>query len=93
MEVYADNAATTTLSERALDAMLPYLRMSANPSSLHRPGLAAGAALEDARERIAACLNASPREIWFTSGGTEADNQALLTAGASWTPTSTTCRR
>ena len=82
MEVYADNAATTTLSERALDAMLPYLRMSANPSSLHRPGLAAGAALEDARERIAACLNASPREIWFTSGGTEADNQALLTAAS-----------
>ena len=79
--VYADNAATTQMSRAAIDAMMPYMEtVYGNPSSLHSVGQQAAEALQNARERIAACLNASPREIYFTSGGSEADNQAILSA-------------
>ena len=81
MTVYADNAATTRMSRAAIDTMLPYMEtIYGNPSSLHSVGQQAAAALLSARERIAGCLNAAPREIYFTSGGSEADNQALLSA-------------
>ena len=83
MQVYADNAATTKMSRVAIDAMLPYMEtVFGNPSSLHSIGQRAQEALTDARETIAACLNASPKEIYFTSGGSEADNQALLSMAA-----------
>ncbi len=83
MPIYADNAATTQMSRVALDAMLPYMQtVFANPSSLHSPGQRAKEALTEARETVAACLNASPKEIYFTSGGSEADNQALLSMAA-----------
>ena len=79
--VYADNAATARMSRAAIGAMLPYMEtIYGNPSSLHSVGQQAAAALLSARERIAGCLNAAPREIYFTSGGSEADNQALLSA-------------
>ena len=79
--VYADNAATTQMSRAAIDAKLPYMEtIYGTPSSLHSVGQPAAEALQNARERIAACLNASPREIYFTSGGSEADNQAILSA-------------
>ena len=79
--VYADNAATTQMSRTAIEAMLPYLKtIYGNPSSLHSVGQQAAEALQNARERITKCLNASPREIYFTSGGSEADNQAILSA-------------
>ena len=81
MQVYADNAATTKMSQTAIRAMLPYMdRIYGNPSSLHSVGQEAAEALQSARETIARCLNASPSEITFTSGGSEADNQALLSA-------------
>ena len=81
MLVYADNAATTKISGRALEAMMPYYEtIYGNPSSLHTYGQRAKEGLENARERIAKNLGASPREIWFTSGGTEADNMAIRTA-------------
>ena len=81
MYVYADNAATTKLSKVALDAMIPYYEtVYGNPSSLHSAGQAAKEALEDARARVAACLGCEPREIYFTSGGSEADNQAIISA-------------
>ncbi len=81
MFVYADNAATTKMSQVALDAMLPYFTENyANPSSLHTPGQKAKEALEDARARLAKCLGCEPREIYFTSGGSEADNQAIISA-------------
>ena len=79
--VYADNAATTQMSRTAIEAMLPYMEtIYGNPSSLHSVGQQASEALQSARERVAKCLNASPREIYFTSGGSEADNQAILSA-------------
>lgn len=79
--IYADNAATTQMIRAAIDAMLPYLEtIYGNPSSLHSVGQQAAGALLSARDRIAKCLNASPREIYFTSGGSEADNQAILSA-------------
>ena len=79
--IYADNAATTQMSRAAIDAMLPYLEtIYGNPSSLHSVSRQAAGALLSARDRIAKCLNASPREIYFTSGGSEADNQAILSA-------------
>lgn len=79
--IYADNAATTKLSRAALDVMMPYLEHAyGNPSSLHRPGQIARRALDDARNDIADILNCAPQEITFTSGGTEANNQAILTA-------------
>lgn len=81
--IYADNAATTKMSETAIAAMLPYMREQfGNPSSLYAFGQKAKEALEDARARIAACLGADPKEITFTSGGSEADNQALRSAAA-----------
>lgn len=81
MKIYADNAATTKMSNAAINAMLPYMNeIYGNPSSLHSVGQAAAEALMDARNRIAACIGALPREIIFTSGGSEADNQAILSA-------------
>lgn len=81
MKIYADNAATTKMSTAAIHAMLPYMdEIYGNPSSLHSAGQRANEALTDARERIAASLNCDPREITFTSGGSEADNQAILSA-------------
>ena len=83
MHVYADNAATTRVSKTALDAMLPYFtEIYGNPSSLHSFGQEAKEALENARERIAKHLGCQPREVYFTSGGTEADNMAIRTAAA-----------
>lgn len=79
--IYADNAATTKMSKRAIEAMLPYFDEGyGNPSSLHSAGQRAAEALASSREKIASCLHALPREITFTSGGSEADNQALLSA-------------
>ena len=81
MFVYADNAATTCVSRAALDAMLPYLLEDyGNPSSLYAFGQKAQEALQEARETVAACIGAAPREIYFTSGGSEADNQAIVSA-------------
>ena len=81
MFVYADNAATTCVSRAALDAMLPYLLEDyGNPSSLYAFGQRAQEALQEARETVAKCINAQPREIYFTSGGSEADNQAIVSA-------------
>ena len=83
MQVYADNAATTKMSKTAIDAMLPYMEtVFGNPSSLHTVGQKAAEALFDARKRIAACLGCTSQEIYFTSGGSEADNQAILSAAA-----------
>ena len=81
--IYADNAATTRMSEAAIDAMLHCAKETwGNPSSLYDFGQRAREALEDARARIAKCLGASPRELIFTSGGSEADNQAIRSAAA-----------
>ena len=81
MKIYADNAATTKMCTAAIDAMLPFLdRIYGNPSSLHSAGQEAAEALAEARQRIAACIGADPGELVFTSGGSEADNQALLSA-------------
>mgnify|MGYP003289447011 CR=1 FL=1 len=81
MYVYADNAATTKISTVALDAMMPcFDKFYGNPSSLHTAGQEAKEVLEDARARIAKCLGCEPREILFTSGGSEADNQAIISA-------------
>ena len=81
MRVYADNAATTAMSQVAIDAMLPYFnKVYGNPSSLHTIGQEAKEALEAARVTVAECLGCQPREIYFTSGGSEADNQAIISA-------------
>ena len=81
MQIYADNAATTKMSRTAIDAMVPYLEnVYGNPSSLHSVGQRAAEALANARQTVADCLGAQAREITFTSGGSEADNQALLSA-------------
>ncbi|MBR4549059.1 MAG: cysteine desulfurase NifS [Oscillospiraceae bacterium] len=81
MFVYADNAATTSVSKAALDAMLPYLTENyGNPSSLYAFGQRAQEALQEARETVAHYINADPKEIYFTSGGSEADNQAIVSA-------------
>ena len=81
MHVYADNAATTAMSQVAIDAMLPYFnKVYGNPSSLHSIGQEAKEALDAARATVAACLGCEPREIVFTSGGSEADNQAIISA-------------
>lgn len=83
MNIYADNAATTKMSRTAIETMLPYFdEIYANPSSLHTPGQRAAEALQSARESIAKNLGCEPRDITFTSGGSEADNQALLSAAA-----------
>ncbi|MBQ6263924.1 MAG: cysteine desulfurase NifS [Clostridia bacterium] len=79
--IYADNASTTKMSITAINAMLPYFdNIYGNPSSLYAFGQEAKEALEDCRARVAACLNCEPREITFTSGGSEADNQAIISA-------------
>ncbi len=81
MHVYADNAATTQMSQVAIGAMLPYFdKIYGNPSSLHSVGQEAKEALENARARVAKILGCEPREIYFTSGGSEADNQAIISA-------------
>ena len=81
MQVYADNAATTKISAVALQAMMPaFETYYGNPSSLHSVGQEAKELLENARERIARCIGCEAREIYFTSGGSEADNQAILSA-------------
>ena len=81
MFVYADNAATTSVSKTALDAMMPYLTdLYGNPSSLYSFGQKAKEALEASRETVAHYINADPKEIIFTSGGSEADNQAIVSA-------------
>ena len=81
MYVYADNAATTAMSQVAIDAMLPHFnKVYGNPSSLHSVGQAAKEALDAARATVAQCLGCEPREIIFTSGGSEADNQAIISA-------------
>ena len=83
MTIYADNAATTKRSPTAIQAMLPYMDETyGNPSSLHSLGQRAAEALWSARETVAACLGGDPKEIYFTSGGSEADNQAILSAAA-----------
>ena len=83
MKIYADNAATTRMSRAAIDAMMPYIEeYYGNPSSLYSFGQQAKEALESARETVAKCIGAQPREILFTSGGSEADNQAILSAAA-----------
>ena len=81
MYVYADNAATTAMSQTAINAMLPYFQECfGNPSSLHSTGQKAKEALDAARATVAKCLGCEPREIIFTSGGSEADNQAIISA-------------
>ena len=81
MQVYADNAATTKISKHALQAMMPcFETYYGNPSSLHSVGQEANEVLQDARARVAACLGCEAREIYFTSGGSEADNQAIRSA-------------
>ncbi len=81
MQIYLDNAAATKMSKTAISVMLPYMdTVYGNPSSLHSAGQAAAEALADARERIAKCLGCTAKEITFTSGGSEADNHAILSA-------------
>lgn len=81
MKIYADNAATTKLSKSVIDEMLYYMEnVNGNPSSLYEIGQKAKDALEDARERVAKILNCEAREIYFTSGGSESDNQAIISA-------------
>ena len=81
MKIYADNAATTKMSRNAIEAMLPYMKeIYGNPSSLYEIGQRAKEELEAARSRAAAALNCEPDEIYFTSGGSEADNQAIISA-------------
>ena len=79
--IYADNAATTKISQTAMQAMISAMENSyGNPSSMHQIGMAANDALQTAREQIARCLGCMPKEIFFTSGGTESDNQAIVSA-------------
>ena len=79
MRVYLDNAATTAMDDRVIEAMLPFMRQHyGNPSSVHSHGREVRSAIEKARKKVAELLNASPAEIFFTSGGTEADNTALV---------------
>ena len=79
--IYADNAATTKISQTAMKAMISAMENSyGNPSSIHQIGMAANDALQTAREQIARCLGCMPKEIFFTSGGTESDNQVIMSA-------------
>ena len=81
MKVYADNAATTKMSPIAIETMVKYMEnVYGNPSSLHSVGQEAAEALSQARETIAKYLGCSSKEIYFTSGGSEADNQAIISA-------------
>ena len=87
MRVYADNAATTKMSKTAIGVMADYMdKIYGNPSSLHTMGQEAKEALEDARARVAKCLGCEPREIYFTSGGSEADNWAIKGAAKLMAP-------
>lgn len=79
MRVYLDNAATTAIDDRVIEAMLPYMKYHyGNPSSVHSHGREVRSAIEKARKKVSELLNASPAEIFFTSGGTEADNTAIV---------------
>ncbi|PSL00522.1 cysteine desulfurase family protein [Cecembia rubra] len=79
MRVYFDNAATTAMDDRVIEAMLPYMKLHyGNPSSVHSHGREVRSAVEKARKKVAELINASPSEIFFTSGGTEADNTAIV---------------
>jgi cysteine desulfurase len=79
MKVYLDNAATTAMDDRVIEAMLPFMRTHyGNPSSVHSHGREVRTAIERSRKKVAELLNASPSEIFFTSGGTEADNTAII---------------
>lgn len=79
--IYADNAATTKISQTAMNAMISAMENTyGNPSSLHQIGMEANDALQTAREQIARCLGCTPKEIYYTSGGTESDNQAIVSA-------------
>ncbi|MBB6326774.1 cysteine desulfurase [Algoriphagus iocasae] len=79
MNVYLDNAATTAMDERVIEAMLPFMKSHyGNPSSVHRQGREVRTAIEKSRKKVAELLNTSPSEIFFTSGGTEADNTAIV---------------
>ncbi|MBA4300012.1 MAG: cysteine desulfurase, partial [Cyclobacterium sp.] len=79
MKVYFDNAATTAMDDRVIEAMLPFMKSHfGNPSSVHSHGREVRSAIEKSRKKVAELLNASPSEIFFTSGGTEADNTALV---------------
>ncbi|MCQ2560612.1 MAG: IscS subfamily cysteine desulfurase [Clostridia bacterium] len=81
MKIYADNAATTAMSDTAINAMIPFMKeYFGNPSSLYSTGQVVAEALQNARERAAKCLGCEAREITFTSGGSEADNQAIVSA-------------
>ena len=81
--IYLDHAATTPMRQEAYEAMIPYLTEKfGNPSSIHAFGRAARKDVDGARERVAKALNAAPQEIFFTSGGTEADNMAILGTAA-----------
>lgn len=81
MKIYADNAATTKISDNAINAMIPYMKeVYGNPSSLYEIGQKAKESLEDARRRAAEILRCDAREIYFTSGGSEGDNQAIISA-------------
>lgn len=81
MKIYADNAATTKMSDNAINAMIPYMKeVYGNPSSLYEIGQKAKESLEDARRRAAEILRCDAREIYFTSGGSESDNQAIISA-------------
>lgn len=81
--IYADNAATTKMSDIVVQAMLPYLQeIYANASSVHLLGQHSAAALFSARQQVAQVLNCAPKEVFFTSGGSEADNQALISVAA-----------
>jgi len=81
MPIYLDNAATTALDPKVIDSMLPYMQqIYGNPSSTHAHGREARAAIEKARKQVAEILNTSPSEIFFTSGGTEADNFAICSS-------------
>ena len=83
MQVYLDNAATTKMSRAAIDAMIPYFEeVYGNPSSLHSIGQRAKEVLDEARAEVARCLGAETNEIYFTSGGSESDNQAILSAAS-----------
>lgn len=84
MNVYLDNAATTAMDDRVIEAMIPYMRNHyGNPSSVHSHGREVRSAIEKSRKKVAELLHASPSEIFFTSGGTEADNTALVSGIAS----------
>jgi cysteine desulfurase len=78
-EIYMDHSATTPVDREVFEAMIPYYTHEyGNPSSVHAKGRTAKKALEKAREQLASLINATPREVFFTSGGTEADNQAIV---------------